>query len=500
MSERARGATIDLAREVARGITLGAAGFTLGLVALRDPERGVEWERAGEALVALALWTILLPVCVRAARGASARVRPVVAFPLLAFVVLLVIAPVAWATLRRLRGGPAVDPFSGWDEALTLVLRTIDPGTLAGASAWGGLVPFIAVGATWAARPRAPAWALATLAAATGHLGFAFAARALTDPAPLALTHGLRHALIFGVPAAVAGMALARRGVPRRSWAWLLAPAVVAMAVVAHPRHLVDHLVRLCFTSSVWGVSDEAHEARWALRGAATDALIAHLDDRDADVRLAALLGLAQRQRPGRIGQDLGLRPWRAAEARLALPALIATARDDPAPRVRAYAGQIALALVGAALPDQLGAEAEASTIVDIIDLALAEADPGVREGLASDIYNLRHAYVGVALRARLARAQADERLRLARWLTVWTWLHPDLATDDDVDAMLRAWADPTIAPPEAAAATMLDGTPYGVPIGHVLASLKRGLEDDDPRVRALAAEALARLAGDGHR
>jgi hypothetical protein len=450
---RALEAVLQVWREVALGLVGGALGLALAARGLAAFDR----ERALILLVALATWVVLLVACVRVARAAP--LRPWLALPLVGAPALFVVGPVA----KRMAFSVGEDPVARWSSALAGVQEALDPTTLAGGLVAAALVPFLLVGVPLAARPRAPAWALATLAVAGAHLGIALAVTRGGVPVVDALATGGRHALLGGVPLAVLGLALARpRRGRRAALLWMMIPlALAALVAREHVRHLVrgarDGYDR-------WGgLAGSLHD----LGQEALPELVASMDSPDEGWRRVVAWHIAV---------EAEVRGWRLDRAP---PALVQRALDDPerAVRVRCL---VAIASVAPTDPEVHAA------LIEVVATKRFERETA-SDALLRAITDPR---VTLALRDRLDERRAgDDPRALLRCLSQWTTLRPERTVDGVFDALIPWAAELELHPAEL--------SNVGAPDGHRRAfdaALERAAASADPRVRDFADEALRGL------
>ncbi|MCO5170806.1 MAG: hypothetical protein M9894_31140 [Planctomycetes bacterium] len=472
------------ARGVARRLAGAAVGGAVGLALPRwlaqlEPDASADFPQpAWAAWVTTTAWTLacLLAWCAALLLGlrlcrALPRRRPLVfaVFTLLAAAAGPGIAA-AVVVLPEQSGG--LDPFRMWPLLVEAVQEAGRPGAVPLSLSLGGAVPLGLVGVVLAGRPRAPAWALVTLAACGGYLGLAVVCRTAAYVDPDVLLGPVRHAAVLGLPGIVAGLALARSG-GGAPWGWRvgwpLALATIALAVHAHTIHLVHHLVAqdamvrwrpVSPGPAMRPVPREAGPVRW-LGSGTIPGLRAALTGPHAQVAAQAL-ALA------------------GPVAREAVPDLLARAGAGDG-RARATAAWAALRLA----PD------DEDVARAVFSLALAQRTyPGLREELAQALYLHDRPVAGRVLLDGLSTDDSSTRRETLRWLVHWWAIHPEHAGDAGAlaEVILRAIA----SQPTTRRDLDLLFWPHRVFRLEALAPHVRAVGDAHPELAATADQVLA--------
>lgn len=409
------------ARGVARRLVGAAVGGAVGLALARvvlgplepDFDASSRWAAwAAWTLLCLVAWCAALLLGLRLCQAVS-RWRPLAFVPFAALAVAA--GPAVAAAVEVLPEQSAgLDPFRAWPLLVDAARDAARPGAVPLALSLGAAVPLGLVGVVLAGRPRAPAWALVTLAACGGHMGLAFVCRTAGFVDPDVLVGPVRHAAVLGLSGAVGGVALARPGggvLWGRRVGWPLALGMVAVVVHAHALHVVHHLLAL----EAMTLSPAYGPVRWVGSGTIPGLRTALTGPHaDGAARALVLIGPA---------------------ARSAVPDLLARAGTEDA---EADACTISAWAAMRIAPD------DEDVVRKVLSLAHAErTPPSVRDGLAEALYFHDRPVAGRVLLDGLQTNDLSARRETVRWLVQWWANHPELTDDPNslAEGLLRAIA-----------------------------------------------------------
>lgn len=424
------------ARGVARRLVGAAVGGAVGLALARvvlgplepDFDASSRWAAwAAWTLLCLVAWCAALLLGLRLCQAVS-RWRPLAFVPFAALAVAA--GPAVAAAVEVLPEQSAgLDPFRAWPLLVDAARDAARPGAVPLALSLGAAVPLGLVGVVLAGRPRAPAWALVTLAACGGHLGLAFVSRTTEYLAADLLLGPVRHAAVLGLPCAVAGLVLSRPGggvIWGRRAGWPLALATVAVAMHGHTVHLVHYLLvhdDMVLGRPATNISSRAGRVRWLGSGT-----------------IAGLRTALTGPHPDRAARALAVA---GPDAREVLPDLLARAAAgedrDVARAVCAWAAM------------RVAPDVE-DVVRAVLSLAQAErSSPSVREGLAQALFLHDRPVAGRVLLDGLLSQDSFTRRDTLRWLVNWWALHPEQAENPAAlaEGLLRAIASLSLTPAE---------------------------------------------------